>query len=61
MFTWIFLGFRALLEGLISHQILVLENLSLRQQIAVLKRQVPKPKFRASDRLFWVLLSRLWS
>src|SRR6266851_6073573 len=40
---------------------LVLENLALRQQLAVLKRKGPRPKFRPVDRWFWVWLSRHWS
>ena len=36
---------------------LVLENLVLRQQLAVLRRRVPRPKLRLLDRLFWVALS----
>jgi len=39
---------------------LALENLALRQQLAVLKRQLPRPKLRWSDRFFWLLLSRSW-
>jgi putative transposase len=40
---------------------LVLENLVLRQQLAVLSRQRPRPKLRRRDRLFWVGLSWLYS
>jgi hypothetical protein len=43
-----------------SRRDLLLENLSLRQQLAVLKRRRPQPRFKASDRLFWVLLCLLW-
>ena len=39
---------------------LLLENLCLRQQLAVLKQRHPRPRFKAPDRIFWVLLSRLW-
>jgi len=39
---------------------LALENLSLRQQLAVLHRQHRRPRFRKSDRVFWLLLSRFW-
>ena len=37
---------------------LALENPALRQQLAVLKRQLRRPKLRWSDRFFWLLLSR---
>jgi putative transposase len=40
---------------------LVLENLALRQQLAVLTRQRPRPNLRRRDRLFWVGLSWLYS
>jgi hypothetical protein len=40
---------------------LVLENLALRQQLAVLSRQRPRPSLRRRDRLFWVCLSRLYA
>jgi len=38
-----------------------LEVLALRQQLAVLKRQRPRPSFRMIDRIFWATLRRLWS
>jgi hypothetical protein len=40
---------------------LVVENLVLRQQLAVLRRRTPRPRLRPIDRIFWVLLSRVWS
>src|SRR6058998_2706011 len=40
---------------------LALENLALRQQLAVYKRTASRPKLRRSDRLFWVWLSRVWT
>src|SRR5262245_35049913 len=39
---------------------LALENLALRQQLAVWKVRQPRPRLRAPDRIFWVALSRLW-
>jgi transposase InsO family protein len=44
-----------------GHRQLALENLALRQQLAVYKRTVNRPKLRRSDRLFWVWLPRLWA
>ncbi len=32
-----------------------------RHQVAVYQRSVSRPHLRATDRLFWVWLSRLWS
>src|SRR5260370_35029148 len=43
-----------------SRRDLLLENLALRQQLAVLKVRHPQPRFAASDKLFWVMLCRLW-
>ena len=40
---------------------LALENLALRQQLATMKRSAKQPQLRASDRLFWMILSRFWS
>jgi putative transposase len=37
-----------------------LEILALRQQLGVLKRKHPRPRLRIRDRMFWVLLRRLW-
>jgi putative transposase len=44
-----------------GHRQLALENLVLRQQIAVYKRTVTRPRLRRTDRLFWVGLARLWA
>jgi hypothetical protein len=44
-----------------SHRHLALENLALRQQLAVYKKTLGRPKLRPSDRLFWVSLSRVWA
>jgi hypothetical protein len=40
---------------------LLLENLALRQQLAVLKRRHPRPRLSAFDKFFWVLARRFWS
>ncbi|MEX2170788.1 MAG: integrase core domain-containing protein [Pirellulales bacterium] len=45
----------------ISPASLLAENLALRQQLAVLKREQPRPRLRRRDRIFWVWLSWLWS
>jgi len=39
-----------------SRQRLLVENLALRQQVIVFKRQHRRPSLTASERLFWVLL-----
>ena len=40
---------------------LVLENLAIRQQLAVLKRRKGVPRLRGKDRWLWVVLSRIWA
>jgi len=39
---------------------LAVENIALRQQLAVLKRSARRPRLRPWDRVFWGWLSRLW-
>jgi putative transposase len=43
-----------------SRYSLSLEILALRQQLSVLKRKQPRPRLRMQDRIFWILLRRLW-
>ena len=38
-----------------------LEVLALRQQVAVLKRKRPRPNIGQLDRLFWIMLRRVWA
>ena len=44
-----------------GHRQLALENLALRQQLAVYKRTVTRPPLRRTDRLFWIGLARVWT
>ena len=39
---------------------LVLENLALRRQLAILARRRPRPRLSALDRAFWAGLAKLW-
>src|SRR5258708_34035287 len=39
---------------------LALKNLALRQQLDAYKRTIVRPPLRRADRLFWVVLARLW-
>ena len=61
MFSWLEILFGTVRSLVRPRQELVLENLVLRQQLAVLKRHHPRPPLKNSDRLFWVFLSRVWS
>ncbi|MDB4278679.1 hypothetical protein N9917_03680, partial [Deltaproteobacteria bacterium] len=47
-------------SSLKSQRELALENLALRQQLAILHRKSKRPKLHNADRAFWVALCRLW-
>jgi putative transposase len=51
---------RCLISGCQSRRLLLLENLALRHQLAVLWRRSRKPKLGQADRLLWLALRRLW-
>jgi len=40
---------------------LLLENMALRHQVAVLRKDNPRPSLAWSDRIFWGWLHRVWS
>jgi hypothetical protein len=46
---------------LYSRRDLMLENLALRQQLAVFKSKNRRPRLATSDKLFWLLTRRLWA
>jgi hypothetical protein len=50
----------AIKSAIRSRQELALENLALRQQLAMLKRRRRRPRLRRLDQLFWIWLSRFW-
>lgn len=52
---------RSLISVVLSRRALVLENLALRHQLAVLQRTVKRPRLGRRDRVFWGLLSQIWS
>lgn len=51
----------ALHASLKSRRDLIIENLVLRQQLSTLKAARPRPRLTTVDRLFWVMLRRIWS
>ena len=61
MFRFIVLSFDTLVRLLRARRSLLLENLALRQQLAVLKRRHPKPRIGWLDKLFWVAIRRFWA
>ena len=60
MVAWIIGAVRLLIVLASRHRSLALENLALRQQLAVYRRTRPKPMMRWADRLFWMGLRAAW-
>jgi len=61
MFKWLGIVFGTVGAAIRCQHDLATENLALRQQLAVMKYQRPRPRLTDADRLFWVLLSRICS
>jgi putative transposase len=61
MFRFVRFCFGTLIRFFRSRRSLLLENLALRQQLAVLKRRHPRPGLSPFDKLFWVVVRRFWS
>jgi transposase InsO family protein len=61
MFCLARLLFWSLIRLLYCRRDLLLENLALRQQLAVLKARNPRPGLSAADKLFWVWARRFWT
>jgi hypothetical protein len=55
------LAIRLVILMLSGHTQIAVENVALRQQLAVFKRDMKKPKLRGRDRLFWVGLTMIWT
>jgi len=52
----------ALVRSLVRDWVeLAAENLALRQQLAVLREKTKRPSLRQRDRIFWAILSGIWS
>src|SRR6266516_459298 len=60
MVRWLRILIRTLRAAVRTHRELALENLALRQQLAVWKVRLPRPRLTVMDRIFWVVLSRFW-
>ena len=61
MLNWLGIVVGTFRSALRTQRELAIENLVLRQQLAVLKHRHPRPRLTEADRLFWVVLSRIWS
>jgi transposase InsO family protein len=60
MLTALVVALRSLALCCRGHRAVALENLALRQQLAVFKRTMKRPPLRPHDRLFWMLLINIW-
>ena len=60
MVRWLGILLRTFRSAVRTHRELALENLALRQQLAVWKARQPRPQLTEMDRIFWVVMSRLW-
>ena len=60
MLNAIVLAIRFVLLIFAGQKQVALENAALRQQLAVFKRNVPRPKLSNRDRLFWIGLYMVW-
>src|SRR3989441_1508795 len=60
MIRWLGILLGTMRSTVRTHRELALENLVLRQQLAVWKARQPRPRLTGLDRIFWVVLSRFW-
>src|SRR5207249_11858189 len=60
MVRWLGILLRTFRSAVRTRRELALENLALRQQLAVWKARRPRPRVTEMDRIFWIVLSRVW-
>jgi putative transposase len=60
MVGWLGILLGTLRSAVRTRRELALENLALRQQLAVWKARQPRPRLTEMDRIFWIVLARLW-
>src|SRR5215813_2432278 len=60
MLNAILVAVRFVVLAFSGHKQVALENAALRQQLAVFKRDVKRPKLYSRDRLFWIALRMIW-
>ncbi len=58
MLTWILVLFGTARASVRSRIQLALENLALRQQLAMFRHSVKRPRVTFGDRLFWILYAK---
>ena len=60
MLNAIVVGIRFVILVLSGHRQVALENAALRQQLAVFKQDIKRPRLHRLDRLFWIGLRTIW-
>ena len=60
MLNLLLLAIRFLILVFSGHKQVALENVALRHQLAVFTREKKRPRLRDRDRLFWIVLKKLW-
>src|SRR5438552_2464034 len=60
MVRWLGILLRTFCSAVRTRRELALENLALRQHLAVWKARQPRPRLAEKDRIFWIVLARLW-
>ena len=60
MLNAIFVAIRFFILVLGGYRHVALENVALRQQLAVFKRDKIRPRLQGQDRLFWIALRAIW-
>src|SRR5438445_10198592 len=60
MIRWLGIFLGTLRTAVRTRRELALESLALRQQLSIWKARQPRPRLTEMDRIFWVVLSRLW-
>ena len=60
MYNWLKIFIETLESVFLSQRELALENLALRQQLAILKIHNSRPNLSRSDRIFWIIMFRYW-
>ena len=59
--AWLVTLLSTLRRTLRSRASLQVENLALRHQLGIYRRNCRRPRIRAGDRIFWSWLSRVWT
>src|SRR5437879_9064610 len=60
MVRWLGILLRTFRSVVRTRRELALEDLALRQQLAVWKARQPRPRLTEMDRIFWIVLARFW-